>query len=185
MPIPPNVLLLRISLQTWGIRAYKSRLSKFRILQIPSQYRLTQPVKTFERILEFVAYFEFSWSILCSLLFHYADWILIFSAPIALKNWHDRQTTTDAKDTLIITHHDLLSFFLIYICLLISRSSLAYYPLGLKNWPAGSVICSRWTWLRLNRMDEKLNNAYWIPLCFAINFLSLHGSKQLIEEWNK
>ena len=34
-------------------------------------------------------------------------------------------------------------------------------------------------------MDEKLNNAYWISLCFAINFLSLHGSKQLIEEWNK
>ena len=24
-----------------------------------------------------------------------------------------------------------------------------YYPLGFKNWPTGSVICSRWTWLRL------------------------------------
>ena len=73
----------------------------------------------------------------------------------------------------------------LYVCLLISRSPLAYYPLGLKNWPAGSVICSRWTWLRLDGMDEKLNNAYWISLYFAINFLSLQGSKQLIDEWNK
>ena len=76
-----------------------------------------------------------------------------------------------------------LSF--VYLYLLISRRSFEHYPLGLKNWPAGSVICSRWTWLRLNWLDEKLNNAYWFSLCFAIIFLSLHGSKQLVEAWDK
>ena len=73
----------------------------------------------------------------------------------------------------------------LYLYLLISRRSFEHYPLGLKNWPAGSVICSRWTWLRLNWMDEKLNNAYWFSLCFAKIFLSLHGSKQLVEAWDK
>ena len=73
----------------------------------------------------------------------------------------------------------------LYIYLLISRRSFEHYPLGLKNWPAGSVICSRWTWLRLNWMDEKLNNAYWFSLCFAIIFLSRYGSKQLVEAWDK
>ena len=76
-----------------------------------------------------------------------------------------------------------LSF--LYLYPLISRTSFDHYPLGLKNWPAGSVICSRWTWLRLNWLDEKLNNAYWFSLCFAIIFLSLHGSKQLVEAWDK
>ena len=73
----------------------------------------------------------------------------------------------------------------LYVCLLISHSLLAYYPLGLKNWPAGSVICSRWTWLRLDRMDEKLNNAYWISPCFAINFLTNKAQNELTDKRNK
>ena len=73
---------------------------------------------TFERTLDFrclsgiIADLFFAHAFL---IFHYAEWILVFSAPIALKNWHDIQTTTDAKDTFNLTTYDDLFFALSYM----------------------------------------------------------------------
>ena len=89
----------------------QGRLSKFRKLWIPISISVNSVRRDLCRI--FHLFLTFSFPDLVIYLLSFDRLILDIIALLALKNWHDRQTTTDAKDTLIVKHNDLLSFFLI------------------------------------------------------------------------
>ena len=69
----------------------------------------------FERIFDFCRSFRIFTNLFFThdfQIFPYTKWILMFSSPIGFKNWHDIQTTTDAKDILIDSHMiDLFPYF--------------------------------------------------------------------------